>query len=192
MSSVVCSGSVGWPETQGIRRNSGIKLKTFWVEHNGLRNRSILLIRLLTFFQDMVEKIRWNTVNAARPSYSESSRELITEFNSVTEEEILKLLMLSPNKQSSLDSLPTWLFNTIGVDVAPFLVALFSRSFEEGYVPWSFRKNIMTPLIKEGELDVDDLYSFRPISNASLVSKMLERLVCERINIHLGKIGTLH
>ena len=49
----------------------------------------------------------------------------------------------------------------------------------------------MMPLIKERGLDVDDLYSFRPISNVSLVSKMLERLVCERINIHLGKIGTL-
>ena len=32
---------------------------------------------------------------------------------------------------------------------------------------------------------------FCPNSNISLVSKILERLVCERINIHLGKIGKL-
>ena len=46
----------------------------------------------------------------------------------------------------------------------------------------------MTPLIKKEGLDADDLCNFRSISNVSLVSKMLERLVCERINIHLGNI----
>ena len=98
--------------------------------------------------------------------------------------------MSSHNKQPSLDPFSTWLFKQIGVDVAPFLVALFNRSFEEGYVPSCFKK-MVTPLIKKEVLDADDLCSFRPISNVSLVSKMLERLVCERINIHLGKISTL-
>ena len=73
-------------------------------------------------FQDKVEKIRQGMVNAAPPSYSESFREWITEFHSVTEEEVLKFLMSSPNKQSSLDSLPTWLLKRIGVDIAPFLL----------------------------------------------------------------------
>ena len=48
----------------------------------------------------------------------------------------------------------------------------------------------MTPLIKK-ELDADDLCSFHPISNVSLVSKNLERLICERKNIHFRKITTL-
>ena len=70
--------------------------------------------------------------------------------------------MSSANKQSSLDRLPTWLFKKIGVDVASFLVALFNRSFEE-YVPSSFKKAIVTPLIKKDGLDADDLCSFCPI-----------------------------
>ena len=142
-------------------------------------------------FQDKVEKIRQDTVNAVPPSDSESSGEWITEFHLVTEDEVLKLLMSSPNKQSSQHPLPTWLFKKIGIDVASFLVALFNQSFEEGYVPGCFKKAIVTPLIMKKGLDDNDLCSFRPISNVSLGSKMLERLVCERINIHLGKIGTL-
>ena len=118
------------------------------------------------------------------PSYSESSGEWIIEFHSITEEEVLKLVMPSSNKQSSLDPLPIWLFKKIGVDVA-----LFNRSFEEGYVPSCFKKAIVAPLIKIEGLDSDDLCSFHPISNVALVSKMLERLLCERINIHLEKIG---
>ena len=116
---------------------------------------------------------------------------MITEFHSVTEEEVLKLLMSSLNKQSSLDPLPTWLFKKIGVDVATFFVALCNRSFEEGYVPSYFKKAILTPLIKKEGLDAYDLCSIRSISNVSLVLKMWERLICERINIHLGKIETL-
>ena len=50
---------------------------------------------------------------------------------------------------------------------------------------------IVTPLMKKEGLDADDLCSFRTNSNVSLVSKLLKRLMCERINIHLGKIGIL-
>ena len=77
-------------------------------------------------FQDKVEKIQQDTVNAVPPSYSESSGEWITEFHSITEQKVLKLLMSSPNKQSSIDLLPISFFKKIGVDVAPFLVALFN------------------------------------------------------------------
>ena len=50
---------------------------------------------------------------------------------------------------------------------------------------------VLTPLTKKEGLDVDDVTNFRPISNVSLVSKMLERLVCQRMNTHLQNFGTL-
>ena len=115
------------------------------------------------FFQDKVKKIRQDTVNDAPPYYSVSSAEWITEFPTVTKKEVLTLLMSSPNKQSSLDSLPTWLFKKIGVDVALFLVALFNRSFEKGYVSSFFKKSIVTSLIKKEGLAADDLCSFFPV-----------------------------
>ena len=49
---------------------------------------------------------------------------------------------------------------------------------------------VVTSLIKKEGLDVDDLTNFRPISNVSFVSKMLKRLVCQRMNTHLQNIGT--
>ena len=47
----------------------------------------------------------------------------------------------------------------ISVDVEPFLVTLFNRSFEEGYVSSCFKKAIVTSLIKKERLDADDLCS---------------------------------
>ena len=58
-------------------------------------------------------------------------------------------------------------------------------------MPSRFKMAVVTPLIKKEGLVVDDLMNFRQISNVSLVSKMLERLVCQRKNIHLQNIGTL-
>ena len=101
------------------------------------------------------------------------------------------LLQSSANKQSPLDPLPTWFFKKIGVDVAPLLVKIFNRSFTEGYVPIRFKMAVVTPLIKKEGLDVDYFTNFLSISNVSLVSKMLERLVCQRMNTHLQNIGTL-
>ena len=90
-----------------------------------------------------------------------------------------------------MDPLPTWLFKKIGVDVAPLLVKIFNRSFTEGYVLIRFKMAVVTPLIKKEGFDVDDLTNFWPISDVSLVSMMLERLVCQRMNTHLQNIGTL-
>ena len=90
-----------------------------------------------------------------------------------------------------MNPLPTWLFKKISVDVAPLLVKIFNRSFTEGYVAIRFKMVVVTPLIKKEGLDVNDLTNFRPISNVSLVSKMLERLICQCMNTHLQNIGTL-
>ena len=44
-------------------------------------------------------------------------------------------------------------------------------------MPIRFKMVVVTSLIKKEGLDVDDLTNFRSISNVSLVSKMLERLL---------------
>lgn len=39
----------------------------------------------------------------------------------------------------------------------------------------------ITPLLKKADLDPADLKSYRPISNLSVISKLLERLVCSQL-----------
>ena len=70
-------------------------------------------------------------------------------------------------------------------------VYIFNWSFTEGRVPSRFKSASVTPLLKKDGLDPDDLSNFRPVSNVSLISKILERLVKEGINDHLDVIGTL-
>jgi len=65
--------------------------------------------------------------------------------------------------------------------VAPFLTELFNRCLRLGSVPTVIKKAYITPLIKKADLDVDDVRSYRPISNLSALSKLLEHLVSRQL-----------
>jgi len=54
-------------------------------------------------------------------------------------------------------------------------------SLEHGSVPSSFKCAYITPLLKKAHLDPADVKSYRPTSNLSVVSKLLERLVSSRL-----------
>ena len=64
------------------------------------------------------------------------------------------------------------------VDIlAPFLVELFNQSLTLVIVPDAFKAAYITPLFKKSDADSADVKSYRPISNLSILSKQLERLV---------------
>ena len=70
--------------------------------------------------------------------------------------------------------------------VAPFLVELYNKSLQTDSVPALYKTAYVTPLLKKSELDSADLRSYRPISNLSVLSKLLERLVARQLLDHLA------
>ena len=44
---------------------------------------------------------------------------------------------------------------------------------------------IVTPLLKKPELDADELKNYRPVSNLTFVSKLVERVVASRLVSYL-------
>ena len=55
-----------------------------------------------------------------------------------------------------------------------------------GYVPAAFREAYITPLLKKADLDSADARSYRPISNLSVLSKLLKQLVARQLLDHLN------
>ena len=90
-------------------------------------------------------------------------------------DEVLCLINSLPNKQCSLDPIPTWLLKKAAPNLAPFLVKLFNKSLSDGVFPQSFKTSYVTPILKKPYLDCGDTSSYRPISNLSVISKLLER-----------------
>ena len=65
--------------------------------------------------------------------------------------------------------------------LAPCLVELFNRSLLTGSVPAAFKDAYVTTRLKKADFDPSDTKSYRPISNLSVLSKLLERLVARQL-----------
>jgi len=70
--------------------------------------------------------------------------------------------------------------------LVPFLCHMLNASLQQGYVPSIFKSAFITPLLKKPDLDSADVKSYRPISNLSVLSKLLERLVARQLLDYLN------
>jgi len=73
--------------------------------------------------------------------------------------------------------------------VAPFVTHLFNTSLSTGDVPDAFKAAYITPLLKKPGLDVDVVENYRPVSNLSSLSKLLECAVFNQLESHLVDAG---
>jgi len=59
-----------------------------------------------------------------------------------------------------------------------------NASLQSGSLPVTQKQAIVYPRLKKPTLDADDLCSFRPISNLSLISKLFEHVVTSGFVLH--------
>jgi Reverse transcriptase (RNA-dependent DNA polymerase) len=89
------------------------------------------------------------------------------------------------------DPLTTKLLKDNADVLLPFIVKLFNSSLSSGSVPSTFKDAYITPLLKKASMDPVDVRSYRPISNLSVMSKLLERLVAKQLVEYLTSSGLL-
>ena len=68
-------------------------------------------------------------------------------------------------------------------ELAKPLTILFSKSMEEGKIPYSWRKANITPIFKKGRKNNPGNY--RPVPLMSIVCKLMEKIVKEALVNHL-------
>ena len=90
---------------------------------------------------------------------------------------VVKLLKDMPAKSCELDPVPTWLLKLISSYIAPTICQLCNLSLERGVFPAQLKQAHVLPLLKKLSLDPDVATSYRPISNLSYLSKLIERVV---------------
>ena len=55
----------------------------------------------------------------------------------------------------------------------------------------TLKESVISPLLKKPTLDKEELSNYRPISNLSLISKIIERVVKSRLMDHLTSVSIL-
>ena len=88
--------------------------------------------------------------------------------------EVSKLILSSPNKSCELDHIPT-LKSCLHTLIVP-ITKIIHLSLGCGVFPSHFKHAHVIPFLKKSSsLPVNDLHSYRPISNLSFISKVLEK-----------------
>jgi len=104
-----------------------------------------------------------------------------------TTDEIEKLISSALCKTCQLDPAPIWLVKDMRGLLSPFISLLFNKSLDTGCFPSEFKKALVRPLLKKRGLDANQLKNFRPVSNLSFLSKLLERVVQSRLQSYLNR-----
>ena len=153
------------------------------------KDPQLLASRFAQAFNTKVETIRLTLGDQSMSCYSSdyqpcSSVPLLHTFPTTSVSDTCQLIIKSPSTTCALDPVPTWLLKHIAEDLAPFLTHLINSSITSGVVPRSMKHAIVTPLLKKANLDPDNMTNYRPISNLSFASKLLERHVARCLLDH--------
>ena len=94
-----------------------------------------------------------------------------------------------PTKISFLDPIPTSLvLDCISVFLTP-ITNIVNYSLQEGSFLSCFKTAHVTPLLKNAGLDRNILKNYRPVSNLSYISKLIQKAVARQINEHIAHEG---
>jgi hypothetical protein len=99
-------------------------------------------------------------------------------------EDMSKLISKSPSKSCQLDPISTWLLKECLPELVTIITEIVNKSLINGVFPETFKLALLLPLLKKIILDFEIFNNFRPVSNLSFVSKILEKAVAVQIDIH--------
>ena len=105
-------------------------------------------------------------------------------FLETTPTEVYKILStLKTNKAAGLDNIPAALLKFCAPGISKSLTCLFNRSFELSEFPTAWKEAMVIPIFKKGSHT--DPGNYRPIALLPIISKVLERIVHDKLSSFL-------
>ena len=149
-----------------------------------------LAARFGSFFKDKITAIRTSFPNTPMSNDTVSSDILFTPtlstFHPATEDEVRRLIKAAPNKSCNLDPIPTPLLKSCIDVLLTTITSLVNKTLAEGVFPSTFKNAHVTPLLKKTSIGKKDMKNCRPVSNLSFESKLVEKIVADRIPEHMA------
>lgn len=143
------------------------------------KRRSFLLLISAVFTSSSQDKARSLQSYPTRTNMEIS--EITLFFNEVRD----CLSNLDPSKATGPDGIPARVLKECSEQIAPSLCALFNYSLRIGRFPSDWKSADITPVHKKDLPGPAENYS--PISLLPIVSKVMERCVCNRLYSHVSQ-----
>ena len=99
------------------------------------------------------------------------------------------LSSIKPHKASGPDDIPNLVLKNCSKSLAPGIAALFQKSLNTGELPKDWKDANVTPVFKKGDKHLAENY--RPVSLTSVISKLLEHIVCHELHSHFDRNNVL-
>ena len=108
-------------------------------------------------------------------------------FSTITIEEVENRIKSMSNKFCCLDPIPTFLLKNCSDVLSPIILHIINSSTMTSEFPTEMKKAVIKPTLKKDDADADCLKNYRPVSNLPAISKLLERVVLDQLNLHLSE-----
>ena len=167
-------------------------VKNINVDNENIDNPSDIAEAFNNYFVKIGNTLSENIENHHNNSYSAYFKNSI--LNSIvldppTTNEIFNLLLsTNPSKACGCDNISNYFLRTGAIVLAPILAVYFGKALELGIFPHIFKTAKVIPIFKSG--NKDNVGNYRPIALLSTLSKILEKLIKNRLNsfFHKNKI----
>ena len=148
-----------------------------------------------TFSEFFISKI--STIQKSIPSADNTPSSLqfpltdavFDDFSAIDEVQLKKLIARSATKHCDLDPLPTSLLKLVTDELAPIICTIVNTSLQNGVFPDVYKTAIVVPRLKKPSLDPEEKANYRPISNLSFLSKIIERAAADQLMQYLTHNG---
>ena len=136
------------------------------------------------FFITKITKIRDSLANHQKyiPTTNNDIPSL-DKLDPLSEEEVRKIIQSMPTKSCETDTLPTKFIKEGLEAILPVLTKLTNMSLEYGVFATAWKTAIIRPLLKKANLELI-ASNYRPVSNLSFISKVVEKAALLRFNAH--------
>jgi len=140
-----------------------------------------------TFFTSVGKQISDSVPPVAKPAEEcINYGRLIPDLNlgNTTPEHVLKIIKkFKPKNSCDIQGISTKMVKFVGEEIALPLSYIFNLSLSSGTFPTKLKQCRVIPIFKSGDHLESDNY--RPISLLSSISKILEKIVAEKLVLHL-------
>ena len=135
------------------------------------------------YFMNKIKSIRDSL--DSHPLYKPIRREVPTfsSFSRITEDQVEKIMRSMSSKCCELDVMPPKIMKQIIPSIITPITNLINNSLENGIFAKNWKTAIIKPLLKKAGLDLM-CKNYRPVSNLSFLSKILEKCALLQFNNH--------
>ena len=118
-----------------------------------------------------------------------NSHATLSDFTPTTNDEVQQLLSRMNKTTYKLDPFCTAIIMQHSPYFIHVYVYIINLCLSSGIFPTRFKSAVVKPLIKKTTLDCEVLKNFRPISNLPFLSKLIEKVIAERLVSHMQDNG---